>query len=272
MTTSAARPLFLILSALVEERAGLHYGAADEGVFLERVTARAQEAGFESLLDYYYFLRYDSAGNEEFDLLVEHLVVQETFFFRELEPLQRMVNRFIEPLVRAGVRPRIWSAACATGEEPLTLAMLLADAGLLSSVELIASDISQRALERAQKCRFSKRALRGTNDLPTAARWIREEAGQLWVAPELCRAIDWRRLNLCDSAETRAIGACDLILCRNVLIYFRDETVARVIGHLGQSLRPGGVLLVGVSESLLRFGTSLACEEADRVFYYRRTS
>lgn len=270
MTTPSSRPVFAILGALVEERAGLHYGPAEQDLFLERVSARAEDAGFESLLDYYYFLRYDPAGPAEFEELVAHLVVNETYFFREFEPLRLIVERFVRPLVQAGQRPRIWSAACATGEEPLTLAMLLAASGLLGSVELIASDISARALASARAGWFGRRSLRQVVDPELAHRWLREEGGKLRVAPELIEAIDWRRVNLCAPGETAAIGSCDIILCRNVLIYFRDETVVQVIQALGSQLRGGGALFVGVSESLLRFGTALACEEQDQVFYYRK--
>lgn len=272
MPINAAQPVFAILSALVEERAGLHYGPSEQGLFLERVNARCQDAGFASLLDYYYFLRYDPSGPEELEQLVTHLVVNETYFFRELDALKLVVTRFVEPLVRAGRRPRIWSAACATGEEPLTLAMLLAEAGLLEHVEIVASDISQRALDAASSGSFSRRSLRHTVDPALAGRWLREEGGRLKIAPELLRAIDWRRLNLCDPAESSGVGPCDVILCRNVLIYFRDDTVVRVIEALSSNLRDGAVLFVGVSESLLRFGTALTCEEAESVFYYRKVS
>src|SRR6185295_8728466 len=253
MMTSATRPVFAILSALVEERAGLHYGPADQELFLDRVRARSDEAGFESLLDYYYFLRYDPAGARELDELVAHMVVNETYFFRELEALRLIVTHFIQPLVSAGHRPRIWSAACATGEEPLTLAMLLAQGDLLAQVDLVASDISQRALDSARSGSFSRRSLRQGADEQLARRWLREERGRLHLPLALVEAIEWRRVNLCEPAETAAIGACDVVLCRNVLIYFRDDTVVRVIETLAARLKPQGALFVGVSESLLRF-------------------
>ncbi len=269
-TTAAQRSIFAILSALVQERAGLHYGSGTEDLFLERVSVRSQDVGFESLLDYYYFLKYDASGAEELDRLVDGLVVNETFFFRELEPLRVLVTELVEPLVRRGERPRIWSAACATGEEPLTLAMLLADAGLLDSVDLIASDISTRALDRARNGNHSKRSLRDVPDDGLTARWIRGEDGRPLVAPRLRAAVDWRRINLCDAAAVRAVGRCNVVLCRNALIYFDDATVVRVVDSISSVLVPGGALFVGISESLLRFATSLQCEERKRVFFYRK--
>lgn len=263
---------FAILSAFVEERTGLHYGAPEREIFCERVQGRASEAGFDSLLDYYYFLRYDTAADDEMRALAEALVVNETFFFREIEALKMVVARLLWPAVRAGMRPRVWSAACSTGEEPLTLAMLLADAGLLHDVDVVASDISARAIARANSGRFSPRAVRQGFDGHVAAEWLRkvQPSGGWTVAQELIDAIRWQRVNLIEPESVAALGRFDVVLCRNVLIYFGDDTTARVLRSLSDALQPGGALLVGVSESLLRFGTLLTCEERDRVFFYRR--
>ena len=267
-----APSLFAILSALIEGRAGLHYGPEERDLFLERTSARASEAGFESLLDYYYYLRYDDAAAPELEKLIDALVVNETFFFRELQPLKMLVNRLVAPLVAKGRRPRIWSAACSSGEEPLTLAMLLEDAGLLDRVELMASDISTRALERARAGRFNRRSLRDPGEPRLAKKWIREGRDALQVDPALTAAISWQRINLCDPASLPAPESWDFILCRNVLIYFTDETTARVVAGLTRALKPDGALLVGVSESLMRFGSTLVCEELDSAFLYRKAS
>lgn len=269
---ASTRALFAILSALVEERSGLHHGPAEQEVFLQKVGTRAEEAGFDSLLDYYYFLKYDTGASGELERLIDSLVVNETYFFRELATLRVLVDHFVAPLVRAGQRPRIWSAACATGEEPLTLAMLLAEARMLDDVEILASDISERALARARSGRFGRRSLREAPDARLAARWIREEGDALVVPARLRDAITWKRLNLCDPASLATVAPVDFILCRNVLIYFSDETTVRIIGALHDVLKPRGVLFVGVAESLLRFGTSLTCEEAHEVFLYRKAS
>lgn len=267
---AAPAPVLGILSALVEERTGLHYGLADRQLLADKVGARAAEAGFESLLDYYYYLRYDPAAGRELDALVDALVVGETYFFRELAPLRVLVD-LVGELVAIGVRPRIWSAACASGEEPLTVAMLLAERGLLRSAELVASDISPRALERARRGRHGSRSLRDGAPPELVARYLRREPdGSVRVDPEVARAVQWRRVNLCDPSQVSGVGPVHLALCRNALIYFHDDTAVRVVGALADALHPGGVLFVGVSESLLRFGTGLRCEERGSVFLYRK--
>jgi chemotaxis protein methyltransferase CheR len=263
-------PVFAILSALIEERAGIHYGPADRELLAEKISPRAVEAGFESLLDYYYFLRYDEGGSAELQTLIEQLAVHETYFFRELEQLRVLVGEFLSPLVQAGRRPRVWCAACATGEEPLTLAMLLEARGQLGAVEVVASDISARALAKAKSGLFGRRSVRGDPPPDLATRFLGEENGQVTVASRLRAAIDWRLLNLVDTAAVAALGTFDAIVCRNVLIYFRDQTTSAVVERLSDQLRPGGVMLVGVSESLLRFGTSLSCEERGGSFFYRK--
>ena len=142
--------VFSILSALVNERAGLHFDLHHAPVFGEKVAARAAEAGFDSLLDYYYFLRYDAASASEMEALVDALVVNETYLFREFAPLETMITALVLPALGEGRRPRIWSAACSTGEEPNTVAMLLEAHGILDRVDLVASDVSGQALARAR--------------------------------------------------------------------------------------------------------------------------
>ncbi|MGK4005843.1 CheR family methyltransferase [Sorangium sp. So ce1036] len=265
--------LFAIFSALIAEKAGIHYDAGERELLGDKLSARALEAGFDSLLDYYYYLRYDPEGAAEVDALIDALVVGETYFFRELPQLEVTIAEVIAPRVAAGQRPRIWSAACASGEEPLTIAMLLAERGLLDRVEIVASDISARALARARAGVFGPRSLRSNAPPPAfAGRWLSVTPDRIAVSAELQRAITWRRINLLDAAEIASLGQFDVIVCRNVLIYFHDNTARWVIGNLSGALAVGGFLLVGVSESLLRLGTALACEERGGVFLYRRTA
>jgi chemotaxis protein methyltransferase CheR len=270
MTGFALSPqVFAILSALIEERMGLHYGLDDRGLLADKLEPRVAERGFDSFLDYYYFLRYDPGAADELAQLVESLVVNETYFFRERSALDALVQAFVPELIARGVRPRIWCAACATGEEPLTLAMLLDEAGLLDEVTLVASDISARVLGHAKEGRYFRRSLRA---LPTsaAARWFVPCEGGVQVAPRIAAAIDWRRVNLVSKEEVARLGQFDLVLCRNVLIYFSDATVEDVVAALARALHLGGRLIVGASESLLRFDTGLACEERSGSFFYRK--
>ena len=262
--------LFAIFANLLEETAGIHYGPNDRELFESKLAAQAEESGYDTLLDYYYRLRYDDPTGDERRRLVEALVVHETYFFRELPPLVELVDGYISHVVRERGRARIWSAACATGEEPLTLAMLLDHRGLLDHVEIVASDISRQAVARARSGRYSKRALRDGYPAELARRYLDVTETGITVSPRLLARIGLRTLNLLDDATVASLGVFDAIVCRNVLIYFRDAVTVQVVERLGRALAKDGLLCVGISESLLRFGTALACEERGGSFFYRR--
>jgi chemotaxis protein methyltransferase CheR len=273
--------LFAILSALVEERLGVRYDVKDVESFSEKIGVRALEAGFDNALDYYYFLRYDAAATSELEALADTLVVGETYFFRELDALRAGVTQALLPAVTKRGRARLWSAGCAAGEEPVSLALLLEEAGIRDRTEIVATDVSARAIARAREGIYNVRSLRalppnapppGFTDLLrklSDATIVREGQGAQ-VARSVVAGIDYRQLNLLDDRAVAALGTFDLVLCRNVLIYFADATVKRVVSSLSRALHEDGRLIVGASESLLRFGTMLRCEERGGAFLYSR--
>jgi chemotaxis protein methyltransferase CheR len=264
--------LFAIFASLVEEACGLHYGPRERELFESKLVARAHELGFDSLLDYYYRLRYDDPDGSEVRKLLEALVVHETYFFRELPPLVQLVDGHLADVIRRRGRARVWSAACSTGEEPLTLAMLLAERHLLDKVDILATDLSASAIERARSGRHGRRSLRDGHPPLLAARFLDVTRDAVLVTPALRNAVTFEVMNLLDDAAVRRLGTFDAVLCRNVLIYFRDDRVSAIVERLGNVLAPDGLIAVGVSESLLRFGTSLVCEERGGAFFYRRAT
>lgn len=270
--------LFAILAALVERRAGLHYQATDAELLADKIAARADEAGFASLLDYYYYLRYDDPQGAEAAALVDALVVHETYLFREPDGLDALVER-LATAVAAKQRARVWSAACSTGEEPYSVAMLLAERGILDRVDIVASDVSERALQRARAGVVTRRALERSPRRGLAEKYLEPAAapggasapdGGRRVLPSILQAVRFRRCNLVDIDAYATLGCFDVILARNVFIYFRDETVRRIVDAMAKLLPVGGAVFVGVSESLLRFGTPLACVEQGGVFAYQK--
>lgn len=265
-------PVFSILSSYIEEKVGITYTPRDRDLLQDKVSSRARDLGFESLLDYYYFLRYDSGGDRELTELVETLVVNETYFFREWPAVQTLVQSFIVPWCAEGRRPRIWSAACATGEEPLSLAMALDDRNLLDRVEIIATDISTRALTRARSGKFGKRSIRSVPEPRLVEKYLHVSEDGVDVDPRLLSAIHWRRKNLLEHSEISELGQFDAILCRNVLIYFSDQVIRSVLNTLSSSLVNDGALFVGVSESLLRYSGQFVGEEKGGAFVYRKVN
>ncbi len=267
---SMSPQLFVLFSTLVEDSAGIVYNAPDRDLFSNKVADHALEVGYDSLLDYYYRLRYDDHDGVELRRLIEALLVHETYFFRELPALVALVDHHLLPLVRRRGRARVWSAACASGEEPYTLAMLLDDRKILDDVEIIGTDLSASALARAESGVHSRRSLRDGYPPELASRYLETTTHGVMVVPKIRQAVRFTRANLVDDTTFARLGTFDAILCRNVLIYFGDERIVRVVGRLASALTSGGLLAVGVSESLLRFGTNLTCEERGGSFFYRK--
>ena len=266
--TALSPHLFAVFAGLVEDASGLHYGPADRELFASKLIAHAAERGHDLLLDYYYRLRYDDEGGVELAGLIEALLVHETYLFREVGALTDLVDGHIVPIIRAGRRVRVWSAACSTGEEPYALAMLLDARGVLGATEIVATDISPVVIELARRGRLGRRALRDARAVELAAGYAEVSAQGVTVAPRIRQSVQFSTMNLIDPAAPD-LGVFDAILCRNVLIYFGDEQILQVIDRLADHLAPDGLIAVGVSESLLRFGTRLVCEERGSSFFYR---
>lgn len=188
------------------------------------------------------------------DDLVADITVGETYFFRDAPQCRLLRDRILPELLgqRAGGRLRMWSAGCATGEEAYTLAILHAESGAAEPARIVGTDLSRPALARARRGRYGPWALRGLAP-GDVARYFRRSGADFALDPELMREVEFRYLNLAEDAYpsfVSGISGMDLILCRNVLIYFDGRTAAQVIRRLMASLAPGGWLLLGASDPL----------------------
>jgi chemotaxis protein methyltransferase CheR len=198
--------------------------------------------------------------------LVEAAVVGETYFFRHPEQLGLIRQLAISIAPRD--RPlSIWSAGCATGEEPYTLAMELVDAGRAGlGDKILATDVSTRALAVAREGRYGEWSLRRL-DTAVRNRHFEADPPQVVVRPEIRQMVELRRHNLVREPSP-ALGF-DLVLCRNVLIYFNPPTAALVVEKLAVSLAPGGILVLGPVETPLAAGQELERVELDGVTAFR---
>jgi chemotaxis protein methyltransferase CheR len=242
------------LRAVVAAWTGLDLGGGHAESFLATLDrdARASgapgaEARAEALLD----------GRAPLAAFVEELTVGETWFFRD--PAQwGFVEEVVVPEAlarrRGGpARFRAWSAGCATGEEPYTLAIVLDALGLREGVTLLASDLNEAALARAQRAEFSLWSLRGDVAGRVRAR-VREAAGRFVLDPELAARVRFFPLNLAGReypSAARGLADLDLVLCRNVLIYLERAVAADVARRLFACLAPGGWLVAGAADPML---------------------
>jgi len=260
-----------LLRDLVHERTGLHFANDRFDMLADRLAPLLLNQCFESFLDYYYLLKYDDPRGEHWGRLMDALSVPETYFWREADQLQAVVDHLVPELVRAnpGGTLRLWSVPCATGEEPLTIAMMLDRAGWFdrASIEIHASDASQAAIERAQAGRFRERAFRS---LPSALRAVYfNHQDDTWVVDQALhrRVTSWSVVNLMGD-DVAARARVPIIVCRNVFIYFSETGVRRVVDQFASGMPTPGYLCVGASESLLKVTTRFELEEIAGAFVY----
>lgn len=207
----------------------------------------------------------DQAAREE-DALADLLRVGETRFFRHQAQIRALRDRVLPERARiatAEARPlAVWSAGCATGEEPYTLALLLLELAPPSGFEVLGTDLSEEALAVARRGLYAPDRLAS---IPTELRARGFVEGQ--IRPELAERVRFSRHNL---QSGRAPGRFDLILCRNVLIYFDAEGRERVIARLWEALLPGGYLFVGYAETLRDHQARFTALRDDDGLLYRR--
>src|SRR5215218_7191721 len=193
-----------LIQALINERTGMHFDNGKRDLLLDKLSPLVIERGFGSFLDYYYLLKYDPAAPAEWQNVMNALSVQETYFWREIDQIRALVQTLV-PQWHARNRDatlRIWSAACATGEEPLTIAMALNEAGWFEKVpiEIFASDASSKALARAEAGVYRERAFRNL-PAPLRDRYFERHGSDWRVNNNLHSRIKWGMANLIDEGQ-----------------------------------------------------------------------
>jgi chemotaxis protein methyltransferase CheR len=264
-------PWLPALAELLEQRVGLHFPPERWGELAREVrsVARAHELPEE------VFARGLCAGAAaQLDALVEALTIGETYFFREPHCLEALARHVLPALVRnAGGRPlRLWSAGCATGEEAYSLAIVLERVlPPHAMATVLASDVNASFLRAAARAEFGPWAFRGTPPGLREAYFTRSGRERWTVLPQLRRRVTFARLNLAEDTYPRwdnGTAAVDVILCRNVLMYFHPAQARRVVRRLHAALAPGGWLAVGAVEASVRLFDALAAVRFDGALLY----
>lgn len=262
------------LAALLLERAGLKITPDGYHSLRLALATRMPVAGISDPEVYVQRLR-DIGGEQELRSLVPLVTVGHTEFFRDPKQF-RALERFILPQLLAKARREmrrvcIWSAGCATGEEPYSVAMVMAELGALAvEVDLWATDLNLAAVESARMGRFSVRRSSGISS-ERLERFFHPVEDGMEVQPTLREYVRFEGQNLAaPSFDAVTPGSLDLILCRNVIIYFDLPTIRSLMDRFLVALRPGGLLFLGYSESLFKVYDRFEMIEVDGAFVYRR--
>ena len=267
---------FRMLAELLRARSGLHFGSESRYLLERRLGRRLVELGLRSFTAYHYALRSDVSGDGELAWAVDHLTTNETYFLRERAQLEALVREIVPGLqARRGGRGSapigIWCAGCSSGEEPFSIVMLALEVGLEPGRDLrvYASDISRRMLHKARRGLYREASFRQTEA------WLREKYfvekdGLHRISDEVKQHVNFAHLNLLDESRIALLGSLDVIVCRNVIIYFDLDTKKRVLRTFHERLRPGGYLLLGHSESLINLSTEFELKHLRHDMVYRR--
>lgn len=266
---------FQLLRDVIEARTGVYFDDGKRFLLADKLSELLASTGLHSFLEYYYALRYDDGKGEHTAALFDRLAVPETYFWRQAEHFN-VLGSTVAPRFFAehpGQPLRIWSAACCTGEEPISIAIALAEAGLLDNrpVEIMATDASRAMIAGAQRSLYSERSFR---QLPKALKdkyFDVDPRGGWRPKARLTDRITYEVASLTNPAQVARYATADIVFCRNVFIYFNDDTIRTVVGWFAEHMPPDGYLFIGAAESLTRLGVDFELAQVGDAFVYVRT-
>lgn len=265
---------FLGLRDLIASSSGIDFDENSRYIVERRLLPRLQALRLDDFAGYYRALLFGEDRESELERLLEAVTIRETYFFRECAQLHALRDDVLPELSQMNAesrRVRIWSAGCASGEEPYSVAMLVASHPSIAGweVNIVGTDLIASAVEAARSGVFRDGALRATSD-EQRARYFEHEGPNVWRLDERVRKqVTLERRNLLDGPPPDS-EPFDVILCRNVLLYFSDAARRRAVEIFHDALREGGWLLLGHAESLLSMRTPFRLVHLGRDVVYRR--
>jgi len=264
---------FLGLRDLIAGASGIAFDDRSRFIVERRLRPRLRALHFDDFETYVRFLLHGPEAAAELERMLEAVVVRETYFFREAQQLAAFRNDLLPALAveNAATRTiRIWSAGCATGEEPYSVAILMQESGLFDgwSIRITGTDLVGSAVEAARRGVFRESAFRSTPE-EVRARFFRRESASVWRIDDRIReAVDFEVANILDPTATGRMPEVDVVFCRNVLIYLGEPARRSAAAVFYERLRPGGRLLLGHAETLLTLGTPFTLEHVGRDLVY----
>ncbi|WP_022681589.1 CheR family methyltransferase [Sphingobium bisphenolivorans] len=261
------------LATLLYRLTGMRFGEKKRYYLERRVALRMKRTAVTDIARYLLLLERDP---HERQLLINAVTINETYFYREEHQLAALAEEIL-PAVAAAKKPgdliRIWSLPCSTGEEAYSIALWLLEQWPLVDayhVEIVGSDVDTHALDAAREGYYGPRALARLSGTILSAYFEREQHHRRRIVPDLRESVLFTQANLNDAASVASQGQFDIILCRNLLIYFDDLSRAKAAGHLHDALLPGGYLFLGHSESMTRIDDRFDPVRLSGAIGYRR--
>ncbi len=266
---------FLKFRDFFYRKTGIHFDESKRYFVDKRLVERIQATGAEDFRSYFIDLR-SQRSEEEVQQLVNAMTVNETYFFREVYQFDCMVRHMLDEIVSRkpkGQRIRIWSVPSSTGEEPYSIAIYLLEMwpGIHEhDVEILSSDIDTGVLAAAQRGIYSPRSVSNLPKDYLARYFSARPDGDFAISRDLVSAVEFSRINLTDINDCKRFRDVDLIFCRNLLIYFDDLSRRIAAECMFESLRPGGFLCLGHSESMSRISSLFNVRRFPEALVYQK--
>ncbi|MFF6015510.1 CheR family methyltransferase [Lysinibacillus fusiformis] len=247
----------------IKRKTGIDLALYKEAQMKRRLTSLYEKKGYRNFVDFLKALEQDRDLMNEF---LDRMTINVSEFYRNGKRWDVLQKKILPKLLQTNKRLKIWSAACSTGEEPYSLVMVLSQLVPLSQIQIIATDLDENVIQKAKLGVYPERSLAEVpNDIK--AKYFEQEGSYYRMKDEIKRCVTFKKQNLLNDTYD---SNYDLIVCRNVMIYFTEEAKDQIYNDFSKALRKDGILFVGSTEQI--FNPSRYEFEVEDTFFYRKNS
>ena len=254
-------PDYAVFIGNIKKKTGIDLSLYKEAQMKRRLTSLYEKRGYRNFIDYYEAIHNDKELLEEF---LDRMTINVSEFYRNAQRWDVLEKKIFPKLLARNKKLKIWSAACSTGEEPYSIALVLLSHVPLRDISILATDLDLGVIERAKVGLYPERALKEV-PVPIVKQHFVNEGHFYQVKDDIKRTVTFKQQNL---LEDRYDTGFDLIVCRNVMIYFTEEAKEQIYMNFSKSLKQGGILFVGSTEQI--FNPSKYGLESEDTFFYRK--
>ena len=254
-------PDYVAFIGNIKRKTGIDLSLYKEAQMKRRLTSLYEKKGYKSFKDYFEAIHNDKELLEEF---LDRMTINVSEFYRNAQRWDVLEKKIFPKLLAQNKKLKIWSAACSTGEEPYSLAMVLSSHVPVRDIAILATDLDLGVIERAKVGLYPERSLKEV-PAPIVKEYFNNEGHFYQVKDEIKKTVTFKQQNL---LEDRYDTGFDLIVCRNVMIYFTEEAKDQIYMNFSKSLKTGGILFVGSTEQI--FNPAKYGFESEDTFFYRK--
>jgi len=264
------------ISLLIYRKTGIRFEEKKIYFLANRIKKRIIFLNLDSTAEYLRFLKFSDPDGIEFQHFVNNVTINETYFFRDFPQLQAFADHCLPDIVDLKIKNnsnclKFWSAGCSTGEEAYTLGIILSE--MFEDIKkwdisIVASDIDQNVLKHCENGIYNKRSIK---DVPPdyLEKYFKKHSEDSYeISKDIKKLVRFEHLNLTDKDKMRNRFGFDFIFCRNVLIYFDDESRGKVVEHFYTGLNKGGYIFLGSSESIGRITAAFKLKRINKFLVY----